>query len=172
MRNNNNNIKSLSTWLNPLVIVVVTLIALIFILSIFRSASSFLKLGFGVNARIGDLKGSIALETFENEDKPSFVMYYAEWCGHCKRTMPEFNKLKESYSGSVQIIAINSEDEEYTELIKKQEIKGYPTIRYYPTGLNGSYKEYNGERTESDFKNFLDSVSGVKDTLPDQASPY
>jgi thiol-disulfide isomerase/thioredoxin len=172
MKNSNINSKNFSTWLNPLVIVVVTLIALIFILSIFRSASSFLKLGLGINARIGDLKGSIALETFDNQDKPSFVMYYAEWCGHCKRTMPEFEKLKDNYKGSIKIIAINSEDAQYAELIKTQEIKGFPTIRYYPSGLSGSYQEYNGGRTQSDFEGFLQSVVGVNDPLPDQASPY
>ena len=172
MKNNTNKNINLSKWFNPLVIVIVTLIALIFVLSIFRSASNFLKIGIGVNARIGDLRGAIALETFENDNKPSFVIYYAEWCGHCKRTMPEFEKLKNSYNGNIRIVAINSEDEKYSQLIKKQEISGFPTIRYYPSGLSSSYQEYNGGRTKEDFEEFLGSVTGVDDPLLDQASPY
>jgi len=51
---------------NPLFIIVMLLLGLIIILSIFRTSSSFLNAGFGVNSHIGDLKGSFNLEAFED----------------------------------------------------------------------------------------------------------
>jgi len=149
---------------NPLSIIIMLLIGLILVLAIFRSVSPFLSLGFGVNAHIGELKGSFEIEAFDNNSDQSydssslFVMYYAEWCGHCKRTMPEFNKLMNNYNGSVKILLINSEQDEYKDLIKSQDIKGFPTIRYYPSGLSSDYQEYSGGRTESDFMQYLESL--------------
>ena len=163
-----------SVMTNPLFAIVMLLIGLIIILAIFRSASPFLNLGFGINAHIGELKGSFEIEAFNNgaDTQPVLVMYYAEWCGHCKRTMPEFKKLIDTYRGDVKIIAIDSEDKENAELVKAQNIKGFPTIRYYPSGLLGSYKEYNGGRKYTDFVEYLGNIKGVPDKMPDQAAPF
>ncbi len=157
---NSNNVMA-----NPLFIIIILLLGLIIVLAIFRSASPFLNLGFGINAHIGDLRGSFEIEAFDNENAGEkkqndklFVMYYAEWCGHCKRTMPEFQKLMDNYKGDIKIVAINSEDNENKELVKSQNIKGYPTIRYYPEGISDNYKEYENGRTYNDFVQYLNSM--------------
>lgn len=169
---NNAMMKSNSMMSNPLFIVVMLLLALIVILSIFRSVSPALTLGFGVNAHIGDLRGSFELETFSNNDsEPSFVMYFAEWCGHCKRTKPEFKKLMDNYKGNIKIMIIDAESDENKELVKSQKISGFPTIRHYPKGLTENYTEYEGGRTYSDFVEYLGGVEGVRDVMPDQAAP-
>ena len=160
---NLNKLKSKNFMTNPLFIIIMLLIGLIIVLSIFRTASPFLSLGFGVNAHIGELKGSFEIEAFDNQMKNKmngklFVMYYAEWCGHCKKTLPEFNKLMDNYKGKVRIIAIDSENTDNADLIKEQKIGGYPTIRYYPSGIYEDYQEYNGERTHSGFMDYLSSV--------------
>jgi thiol-disulfide isomerase/thioredoxin len=92
----NNNLKIIS---NPLFVIVMLLIVLIIVLAIFRSVSPFLNLGLGIDAHIGDLRGSFKIEAFNNNSnsQPMFVMYYADWCGHCKRTKPEFQKLMDNY---------------------------------------------------------------------------
>jgi len=155
---------------NPLVVIIGLILALIVVLAILRPASPFLNFGFGVNAHLGDLKGSINFEAFENS-QPAFIMYYAEWCGHCKRTKPEFQKLKESYSGSVKIDMIDCEDPKNAELVKQQNIKGFPTIRYYPNGLSENHQEYSGNRTLFDFNQYLNNVTGTLDKQPDNAAP-
>jgi thiol-disulfide isomerase/thioredoxin len=161
---NLNKLKSTNVMTNPLFIIIMLLLGLIIILAIFRSASPFLSVGFGVNAHIGELKGSFEIEAFDNAPDQSndsdalFIMYYAEWCGHCKKTMPEFKKLMDSYNGNVKIIAIDSESEENKDLVKSQNIKGFPTIRYYPSGLSGDHQEYDGGRTQDDFMQYLNSL--------------
>jgi len=147
---------------NPLFIVVASIIALILILAIFRSSSKYFGVGIGINAHIGDLRGSIELEAFDNHNTRSqatFVMYYANWCGHCKSTKPEFQKLMDSYQGSVKIVMIDCEADENQDLVKSQNIRGYPTIRYYANGLTGEYSEYNDNRDYDSFLHYLKKQS-------------
>ena len=84
---------------------------------------------------------------------PSFTMYYADWCGHCKNMMPEWNKLKSKYK-NIEIRKL--EEKENNEV----QVESFPTIIYH----NGSETEkYQGERTAMAFKQFLDSkLSGGK----------
>jgi thiol-disulfide isomerase/thioredoxin len=169
MKFNSNKLSS-SIMTNPLVVIIFLILALIVILAILRPASPFLNFGFGVSAHIGDLKGSLQFEAFDN-NVPTFVMYYAEWCGHCKRTKPEFHKLIESYKGPIKIMLVDCEASENTQLIKEQNIKGFPTIRYYPSGLTENYQEYDGDRSSDAFHQYLSSVLGVLDKQPDNAAP-
>jgi thiol-disulfide isomerase/thioredoxin len=91
-----------------------------------------------------------------SDDKPSFIMYYVDWCGHCKRTKPEFEKLIDNYKGKIQLKMIDAEDPSNKNLVMNQDVKGFPTIRYYKNGLNeGNHEEYNNDRTEIMFKQYL-----------------
>lgn len=170
MKFNTNNLTS-KTMSNPLVIIIVLLVILIIVLAIFRSVSPFLNLGFEINAHIGDLKTSFEIEAFNNNSDPMLIMYYANWCGHCKRAKPEFQKLIDSYQGNVKVSMIDCEAAENKDMVQEQQIKGFPTIRYYPTGLTENYQEYSGGRTYSDFIEYLNGVSGVMDKAPDNAAP-
>jgi protein disulfide-isomerase A6 len=151
------------------------LIGLIIILAIFRNVSPFLNLGFGIHAHIGQLKGNFSIEAFENQ-KPALVMFYAPWCGHCKRCKPEFDRLMNDYKGNVKIIAIDADENK--EIAKIHNIEGFPTIRYYPEGFTSdgdgnveNFKEYTGDRTYSNFIQYLDTVKGVSEQAPDNAAP-
>jgi len=159
------------SWSNPLVIVIILLVVLIVLLAIFRSASPFLNLGFGMNAHLGDLKASFQVEAFDNNsEQPCFVIFYAPWCGHCQTCKPHFEKLIEEYKGNVKLMMIDCTDDSNKELVESQGIKGYPTIRYYPSGLSGSYDEYQGKRDYSNFVQYLGGITGVNDTMPDNAA--
>ena len=146
-------------FLNPLVHVILFILFIIIILAIFRVSKPEFSAGIEAKAHIGGLKGGFELEAFDNSNsKPVFVMYYAEWCGHCKRTLPIFNKLIEEHPQGVEVMKIDAEDPSNKELLKKQNVQGFPTIRYYPSGLNGEYKDYEGERTHGGFMNYLKQI--------------
>jgi thiol-disulfide isomerase/thioredoxin len=84
-----------------------------------------------------------------------FVMYYADWCGHCKSTKPTFQQLgaTQTIGGkTVDIVMVNPEAN--PELAGDEKIAGYPTIRLFsPTGA--LVAEYNGDRSLGDFQSFL-----------------
>ena len=158
---------------NPVFIMLMFVLVIIIFLAIFRSVSPFLTMGLGLNAHIGSLRGSFQIEAFENQEKSNkcFVMFGTGWCGHCKTTKPEFDKFKESYKGPIKIMYIDCEDDENKELVAKHDVKGFPTIRYYPDGLDGQYTEYNGGRTSDDFKEYVSQITGVLAVAPDNAAP-
>ena len=157
---------------NPIFLFLMFIVLLIIFLAIFRSVSPVLSVGFGVQAHVGDLKGSFRVEAFENQmNGPVFVVFYAPWCGHCKRTMPEFEKLQQSFKGPVKLVSINADLEDNKELVQSQKVQGFPTIRFYPSGMSGKFDEYNGERTADAFGQYLGQISGVMDVAPDRAAP-
>jgi thiol-disulfide isomerase/thioredoxin len=96
-------------------------------------------------------------EGFESSVKEGyqFVMYYADWCGHCQRAKPEFKKLGSTMTIGekvVKIVMVNPDTN--PEAVAGKEIKGYPTIHLYgPKG--GLAKEYSGQRTKEAFETFL-----------------
>jgi len=113
----------------------------------------------GARARIGDVKTDLNFEFFDsdiNSDVPTFVMFYAPWCGHCKTAKPEFDNLKNmkdlrnSNGEQVKCLLINAEENK--DLATKYDIKGFPTIKLIKGNL---ITEYNGARTTESMANFI-----------------
>lgn len=76
----------------------------------------------------------------------SVLIFYAPWCGHCKRSMEEFKKAVERGQGKV--ILIDSTDDSNTELTQEYGIQGFPTI------IKGDKTKYSGSRTADDILEF------------------
>jgi len=97
------------------------------------------------------------------ESEPLFVMYYANWCGHCKIFKPEFEKLGNNYKDKIKIMSINPKDVSDENYIKNQKITGFPELRYYHCGLNGEYEKYKGLRNIDSIKLYLKDKIEVSD---------
>jgi len=78
------------------------------------------------------------------KDKDVFVEYYAPWCGHCKRLAPEYEKVGEAFS-DVDSVVIAKLDA--TENDTPEDIKGFPTLLFYPKGETTAVK-YGGDRKQ------------------------
>jgi protein disulfide-isomerase-like protein len=91
-------------------------------------------------------------EKIMSSDKPAMIFFYAPWCGHCKNAKPEFEKLMKMAKGKAYMIDCDANQ----EIAQKYDIKGFPTIRYYPRGpKNGNPREYQGNRTAEDMMDFM-----------------
>lgn len=86
-------------------------------------------------------------------NKPCMTMFHADWCPHCKHLLPEWETVKKSVAGRHLLADIESKN----PMMKNFNLKGYPTIRYFPQGLNNPsvFVEYSGDRTAADILKFL-----------------
>ena len=77
-------------------------------------------------------------EGFENKPASTsgmhkFVMYYANWCPHCKTALPEWNALGATQTIGGQKVQIEKYDcaAEGKDVCKGKNIEGYPTFHLY-----------------------------------------
>lgn len=86
------------------------------------------------------------------------VICKADWCGHCKKAAPEFQKLVAASpitlkDGSKVTVKILDADKDKSE-IAKYKPRGFPTILIVD---GGNTTEYPGDRTYSGIMDFLNS---------------
>ena len=80
-----------------------------------------------------------------------FVLYYVDWCPHCKVVKPEWEKLENDTSiKNVAITKVNCEKDE--KAAEENNIEGFPTILFTH---NNKVEAYEGSREYEDFKKFL-----------------
>ena len=81
-------------------------------------------------------------------DSPKLVWFYADWCGHCKKMLEDWDKLALG-EGSGKMIKINVGEQgnsEQEHIASQYNVTAYPTILV----INGSeFEEFEGERNYS-----------------------
>lgn len=93
-------------------------------------------------------------EGFQDEKK--VVIAKADWCGHCRKAAPEFEKLRQASpirlaNGSQATVEIVDADQNKAE-VSALGVKGFPTIMVMK---GGEKLEYPGERTYDAVIGFL-----------------
>lgn len=100
-------------------------------------------------------------EAFENPTVPTFTMYYAEWCGHCKTAKPEFEALVAKSPMDVNGVKCNIRmvsPEKEPQLAKGKSIKGFPT--FLMETPDGKAVEYKGSRSTDGYLKFINETLG------------
>lgn len=97
-----------------------------------------------------------------NSDKTSFVKFYAEWCSHCKKMVPEWERLADSYADveDVQIVEIDADKSR--SVGKRYNIASYPTIKLFRADSLSDPIDFSGKREYEYFSNFLVNQVGTK----------
>jgi len=89
-----------------------------------------------------------------DDSKDVLVEFYAPWCGHCKKLTPIYEELakKLSHNKSLVIAKVDSTANE----VEGVNIKGFPTIKFWPGGKKSSPMDYDGDRTVEGFMVWLE----------------
>ena len=90
--------------------------------------------------------------TSNNENGSKLVLFYADWCGHCKKMKPDWNKAKSEFPNRCQDIEHKQITQEHQD---QYDIKGYPSI--FTVNKDGEIEEWKGGRSYSDFRNYLNN---------------
>ncbi|KAJ8891320.1 hypothetical protein PR048_010836 [Dryococelus australis] len=111
---------------------------------------------------------------FLKKKKHALVMFYAPWCGHCKKAKPDFAAAAEEFKDDTKVEFAAVDCTEHSSVCSAMEVKGYPTIKYFHY-FNKESKPYNGGRTKAEFINFMQDpqnpMAGMMPPAPATESP-
>merc|ERR1712226_39016 len=120
---------------------------------------------------LGDADFDATLE----EHDTALVMFYAPWCGHCKKMKPEFQKAAAVLAANDPPVALVQVDctEAGKDTCGRFEVSGYPTVKIFRNGELSS--DYKGPRESAGIVKFMKSQVGAasKDvSSPDDLVSY
>jgi len=90
----------------------------------------------------------------------ALVMFYAPWCGHCKKLKPEFDKAAGDLLANDPPVTLAKVDctEDGKDTCGRFEVRGYPTLKIFRNGEVSA--DYNGPRDAAGIIKFMKSQVG------------
>lgn len=91
------------------------------------------------------------------------ILFYVDWCPHCKTAKPEWDQIKEQYQGReingyTIIISEHNCTEESAgneEMLNKYKIEGYPTIKLLK---DNQVIEFDAKPSKDNLEQFLNTA--------------
>lgn len=92
-----------------------------------------------------------------NSEANVLVEFYAPWCGHCKKLTPVWEELADTFAdhSGVKVVKVDA-----TANDVPYDIKGFPTLVYYPAGDKTNPVPYKGGRDIEALTEFLNEKAG------------
>lgn len=87
---------------------------------------------------------------------PVLVDFWAEWCGPCKAIAPILDDVAQAYSGRLQIVKVNVDDNR--SVPAQYGIRGIPTLMLFKDGELKATKV--GALAKSQLTGFIDQYVG------------
>ncbi|CRL04106.1 CLUMA_CG017219, isoform A [Clunio marinus] len=95
-------------------------------------------------------------ETTLKKTKSSLVMFFTNWCGHCKTLKPIYSKAAElAFEQGVPSTFAAIDCSASYDTCKQNNIEGYPTLKYFKNGK--FFRDYSKQRTSKEMIQFLKS---------------
>jgi len=138
--------------LKKIIVLLITILIITLILSrnIFFQSTYLLK-------SFGELSIDPVI-AFEN-NKPTFLEFYAEWCEVCKEMAPKVSILREEYEKDVNFVFLNVDNQKWDRYIRKFNVNGIPQVNLFDS--NGSLvSTLIGKQEELKIRDYIDKLKG------------
>ena len=136
-------------------VVLVLLFTFVFIsLLLFRNLffqSTYLLKSFG--------ELSIDPEIAFNNNKPTFLEFYAEWCEVCKEMAPQVSSLKKDFEKDINFVFLNVDNQKWDNYIRKFEVNGIPQVNLFD-GKGNLISTFIGKQDETKIRKSLTYLEG------------
>jgi thiol-disulfide isomerase/thioredoxin len=93
----------------------------------------------------------------KSADKTEVLLFYVDWCPHCKTAKPVWTEVAEQYEETVTFREINCtvETAEIEQLMNKYNIEGFPTIKMVK---NGKVYDFDAKVSKANLEQFLNTM--------------
>ena len=105
-----------------ILVIAIIIISLIVFRNLFFQSTYLLK-------NFGEL--SIDPEIAFENNKPTFLEFYAEWCEVCQEMAPKVSALKEEYEKDINFVFLNVDNQKWGNYIKKFAVNGIPQVNLF-----------------------------------------
>lgn len=129
-------------FLNKQYIIIIGIIIIVIIVAYLFICYYNKNITIGGNNNI-DNNSSIIKDIDNLNNKARLTLYYADWCGYCKKMKPKWYNIKEKLNNKIingiiiEMDEINGDDN--NETIEQLKIEGYPTIIMFKNNNNKHY---------------------------------
>ena len=134
-------------------VILVLLIAIVFICLVLSKNSLFQSTY--ILKSFGELSVDPEI-AFEN-NKPTFLEFYAEWCEVCKEMAPKVSTLKEEYEKDINFVFLNVDNQKWDRYIQKFSVNGIPQINLFDRKGNLLYT-FIGKQDEFKIRDSIDQI--------------
>ncbi|XP_013411035.1 thioredoxin domain-containing protein 5 [Lingula anatina] len=116
-------------------------------------------------------------EMFDDKvpQKAHFIMFFAPWCGHCQRLSPVWDELAVKFNtdpSSAEVLIAKVDCTAETALCSDQEVKAYPTLKFFGSASATSSVRYKGKRDLSELEAFItEQLAGEVAEAPKPPEP-
>ena len=131
-----------------LLLIAVVFISLVLLRNLFFQSTYILK-------SFGELSVDPEI-AFEN-NKPTFLEFYAEWCEVCKEMAPKVSTLKEEYEEDINFVFLNVDNQKWDRYIQKFGVNGIPQINLFDRKGNLLYT-FIGKQDEFKIRDSIDQI--------------
>ena len=114
----------LNTNLKVIIILLITVV----IISLFLFRNLFFQSTYLVKS-FGEI--SVKPEVAFQNNKPTFLEFYAEWCEVCKEMAPKVSSLKEEYEDKINFVFLDVDNPSSETYIRKLNVNGIPQINLF-----------------------------------------